>query len=110
MTITFVSLVADGEGREPIEVFEGGVLFHPAPIAELATRLAAEGRDVVCVLSLAELDASHLTGVSRSLVAVGAESRLRDVLRAAGFGHVTRCDCGAGAIALRASTENRSVR
>jgi len=71
-------------------VLDAALFFQPRSVIADLERYARAGVDVSVSLPTDGLDGSPLTGVSRRLVEAAAETRLRNVLHAAGYQHISR--------------------
>ena len=90
MTITEAPTTAIPHKTTDTVVLDGALFFQPPSLIDQLERYAHAGLDVSVRLPTDGLDASPLTGVSRTLVEAAAETSLRNVLHAAGYRHISR--------------------
>jgi len=101
MTISYACKPAGVAEIADVVVLDGSLFFQPLPVVAQARRYAHNGVDLVVTMPLDGL-ATGLSGVSTTLLEASVETRLRDVLMAAGFAHVHRRHDVPGALVLDA--------
>jgi hypothetical protein len=104
MTIILQPQQTNATGTVEGVSLDGSLFFQPLPVIERARQLAGKGVAIVVTLPLDQLNAPHITGVTRQLLEASVEGHLRSALTTAGYRRISRRRDVQDAMVLDATT------